>query len=122
MNIVIRTVGTVAVASVLAAAAPLSAQTNAKAEQGAAVFSAQKCTMCHSVAGKGNPKGPLDKMIAKNKAEHIRQWLQDPEGMRTKTNAARTPAMKPMKLSADQVDALVAYLTSVKPAADDTER
>jgi cytochrome c553 len=122
MNIAIRTVGTLAVASVLAAAAPLSAQTNAKAEQGAAVFSAQKCTMCHSVAGKGNPKGPLDKMIAKNKAEHIRQWLQDPEGMRTKTNAARTPAMKPMKLSADQVDALVAYLTSVKPAADDTER
>lgn len=101
-----------------------AAQDSAKAQQGAAIFTAQKCTMCHSVAGKGNPKGALDKMTATNKAEHIRQWLQDPEGMRAKSNATRTPAMKPLKLSADQIDALVAYLTSVKPAAsgDDTGR
>ena len=120
MNIAVRIVAAVAFASVCAA--PLAAQ-NGKADQGAAVFAAQKCTMCHSFAGKGNPKGPLDKMIAKNKAEHIRQWLQDPEGMRAKTNATRTPAMKPLKLNLDQIDALVAYLTSVKPAeAADAER
>jgi mono/diheme cytochrome c family protein len=103
---------------------PAAAQSAAKVEQGAALFTAQKCTMCHSVAGKGNPKGALDKMIAKNKAEHIRQWLQDPEGMRAKTNATRTPAMKPLKLNTDQIDALVAYLTSVRPptATEDTER
>lgn len=103
------------------AAVPASAQS--KADQGAALFTAQKCTMCHSVAGKGNPKGSLDKITAQNKAEHIRQWLQDPEGMRAKQSATRTPAMKPVKLSPDQIDALVAYLTSVKPAASaDTER
>ena len=109
---------------VFAVASSAAAQASAKAEQGAALFTAQKCTMCHSYAGKGNPKGALDKITAKNKAEHIRQWLQDPEGMRAKANATRTPAMKPLKLSADQIDALVAYLTSVKPAAaaDDTER
>jgi mono/diheme cytochrome c family protein len=108
----------------LVAATPAAAQNAAKVEQGAALFTAQKCTMCHSVAGKGNPKGSLDTMTAKNKAEHIRQWLVDPEGMRAKSNATRTPAMKPFKLSADQVDALVAYITSVKPssAAADTER
>jgi|SRR4051794_10057915 mono/diheme cytochrome c family protein len=105
----------------IAAAVPAAAQT--KAAQGAALFSAQKCTMCHSVAGKGNPKGALDTITAQNRADHIRQWLQDPEGMRTKQGATRTPAMKPMKLSPDQIDALVAYLTSVKPAASsDTER
>jgi mono/diheme cytochrome c family protein len=98
---------------VLAVVAPAHAQA-AKAQQGAALFTAQKCTMCHSVAGKGNAKGPLDSITAKNKSEHIRQWLADPEGMRAKTNATRTPAMKPLKLSADQVDALVAYLTSVQ--------
>jgi mono/diheme cytochrome c family protein len=111
-------------AAVVLAAVPASAQ-SAKAQQGAAVFTAQKCTMCHSVAGKGNPKGALDNITAKNKAEHIRQWLSDPEGMRAKTNAARTPAMKAMKLSPDQIDALVAYLTSGKsdkPAAADAER
>jgi mono/diheme cytochrome c family protein len=109
---------------VVAAVSSIAAQGNAKADQGAALFTAQKCTMCHSYAGKGNPKGPLDKVSAKNKAEHIRQWLQDPEGMRAKTNATRTPAMKPLKLSADQIDALVAYLTSAKPAGttEDTGR
>jgi mono/diheme cytochrome c family protein len=114
----------VAVALGFVAVVPAAAQDNAKAAQGAALFTAQKCTMCHSVAGKGNPKGALDKISAKNKAEYIRQWLQDPEGMRAKSNATRTPAMKPLKLSADQVDALVAYLTSIKPAAatGDAER
>jgi mono/diheme cytochrome c family protein len=112
-----------AVGLALMFAAPLAAQNNAKAAQGASLFTAQKCTMCHSVAGKGNPKGPLDQMIAKNKAEHIRQWLQDPEGMRAKQNATRTPAMKTIKLTPDQIDALVAYLTSVKPAdSADAER
>jgi mono/diheme cytochrome c family protein len=111
-------------AIVVGAASSVAAQGNAKADQGAALFTAQKCTMCHSYAGKGNPKGPLDKLTAKNKAEHIRQWLQDPEGMRAKSNATRTPAMKPLKLSADQIDALIAYLTSVKPAqaTEDTGR
>jgi mono/diheme cytochrome c family protein len=111
-------------AALFAAVHTASAQ-DAKAQQGAALFSAQKCTMCHSVAGKGNPKGSLDNISAKNKADHIRQWLNDPEGMRAKSSATRTPAMKPMKLSPDQVDALVAYLLSVKsdtPAAADAER
>lgn len=107
----------VAAAAVLIVAVPSSYAQADKVQQGAAVFSAQKCTMCHSVAGKGNPKGALDNITAKNKAEHIRQWLADPEGMRAKTNATRTPAMKPIKLSPDQVDALVAYISSVKPAA-----
>jgi mono/diheme cytochrome c family protein len=102
------------------ASSPAHAQ-NDKTAQGAALFTAQKCTMCHSAAGKGNPKGVLDHMTAKNKPENIRQWLTDPEGMRAKTNATRTPAMKPLKLSPDQIDALVAFLVSLKgetPASD----
>jgi mono/diheme cytochrome c family protein len=108
----------------VAAIAPVAAQSHAKVDEGAALFTAQKCMMCHSVAGSGHRKGPLDIMIAKDKAEHIRQWLQDPEGMRARTNATRTPAMKPLKLNADQIDALVAYLTSVKSdkTAADMER
>lgn len=101
--------------ALLAAALPAAAQDKARAEQGAALFTSQKCAMCHSVAGKGNPKGALDNVNVKHKADEIRQWILDPEGMRTKTNAARTPTMKPVKLSGDQVDALVAYLTSLKP-------
>ena len=112
-----------AAALVFAVSVPALAQ-DAKAQQGAALFTAQKCTMCHSVAGKGNPKGSLDNITAKNKAEHIKQWLTDPEGMREKAHATRTPAMKPVKLTPDQIDALVAYLTSIKAdrAADDAGR
>jgi len=104
------------VAVVLMTAVPANAQSTAKAEQGAALFTSQKCTMCHSVAGKGNAKGPLDKVASTRTPDEIRQWLLDPEGMRAKTKATRTPPMKPIKLSGDQIDALVAYLTSLKPA------
>jgi len=105
--------GLLAVVVMVVAARPAAAQ-SAKAQQGAALFASQKCTMCHSVEGKGNPKGPLDNISARNKAEHIKQWLSDPEGMRAKTNATRTPAMKPMKLTPDQIDALVAFISSAK--------
>ena len=76
-------------------ALPLAAAAqNAKTELGAALFTSQKCTMCHSVAGKGNPKGALDGVGSKRKAEEIRQWLLDPEAMRDTDKATRTPAMK----------------------------
>ena len=121
-----KRIGVVFIASfgLLAIAASAHAQNKAKVEQGAALFTSQKCTMCHAAAGKGNPMGPLDGVAAKQKADEIKQWLQDPEGMREKTHASRTPAMKKMNLSADQVDALVAYIASLKPtaAAADAEK
>lgn len=94
-----------------------TASAQSKVEQGAALFASQKCTMCHSAAGKGNPKGSLDGVAAKHKADEIKQWILDPEGMRTKSGATRTPAMKAMKLSPDQVDALVAFIGSLKSTA-----
>jgi mono/diheme cytochrome c family protein len=51
----------VAILSV-AGAAPGAAQ-DAKA-QGEKVFADQKCTLCHSIGGKGNSKGPLDEVEA----------------------------------------------------------
>lgn len=94
-----------------------------KAAQGAALFTSQKCILCHSIEGKGNKKGPLDGVGAKLKAEEIHQWLVDPDAMRTKTKAARTPAMKNFSsLPKDQIDALVTYLQTLKAAPANTER
>ena len=70
---------------------PASAQSQ---ERGAKVFAEAKCSMCHSIAGKGNAKGSLDAVGAKLKADEIRQWIVDPEAMRQKTKADRKPAMK----------------------------
>jgi mono/diheme cytochrome c family protein len=88
-----------------------------KVEQGNALFTSQKCTLCHSVAGKGNKKGALDDVGAKLKADEIRAWLTNPDAMREKMHATRTPMMKDPKLAKDQVDALVAFLSAQKNAA-----
>ena len=101
----------------LAASAPVAAQD--KVEQGGALFTSQKCVLCHSVAGKGNKKGALDDVGAKLKADEIRAWLTNPDAMREKTGATRTPAMKDPKLAKDQVDALVAFLSVQKGAHAD---
>lgn len=94
-------------------AAAASAQ-DAKVAQGEKLFVDQKCTLCHSVADKGNKKGPLDGVAAKIKADEIREWIVDSKGMNAKTNPPRKPAMKAYTLPKDDVDALVAYLTTLK--------
>ena len=99
----------------LALSAPARAQD--KVEQGSALFTSQKCTLCHAIAGKGNKKGSLDDVGAKLKADEIRAWLTNPDAMREKTKATRTPVMKDPKLGKDQVDALVAFLGAQKNAA-----
>jgi mono/diheme cytochrome c family protein len=83
----------------------------AKGEQ---VYVAQKCSICHAVAGKGNPKGALDNVGAKLTPEEIRLWIEDAKGMTAKTKAPRKPEMRNYSLPKEDVDALVAYLSSLK--------
>jgi mono/diheme cytochrome c family protein len=93
-----------------------AAQDAAKVKRGVEVYAEQKCSMCHSVAGKGNAKGPLDGVGTKLSADEIKQWLVDPKAMTEKTKAARKPAMTKSyaTLPAADVDALVAYMQSLK--------
>jgi len=94
-------------------AASASAQDTAK---GAKVYADQKCSTCHAIAGKGNAKGALDDVGTKFTAAEIREWIVDPVGMTAKHKAARKPAMtaKYTALPKDDLDALVAYLASLK--------
>jgi len=82
--------------------------------KGEKLFVDQKCTLCHSIAGKGNTKGPLDEVGSKDSAADIRAWVTDANAMTAKTGATRKPAMKQFTLDKDDVDALVAYLTTMK--------
>lgn len=86
---------------------------DAKAK-GAQLFTEQKCTLCHAIAGKGNPKGALDTVGSKLKADEIRAWITDAKGMTAKTHPTRKPEMKQYSLPKEDVDALVAYLSSLK--------
>jgi len=97
--------------SLIAAAA--SAQ-DAKVAKGQQVFTDQKCSLCHSIAGKGNAKGSLDGVASKLSADEIRSWITDAKGMTAKTKATRKPEMKAYSLPKDDVDALVAYLSTLK--------
>ncbi len=101
---------------------PLAARTAAAqaapapaADKGAAVFAAQKCSLCHSLDGKGNAKGVLDGIGTKLTAAEIRQWIVTPAEMAVKANATRKPAMKAFPtMPKDDLDALVAFLSSKK--------
>ncbi|MEQ1896459.1 MAG: cytochrome c [Vicinamibacterales bacterium] len=94
---------------------PGVARAETPAEKGATVYGAQKCGMCHSVAGKGNPKGVLDGVGKKLKADEIREWIVDAPAMMAKAKATRKPAMKAYaNLSKGDLEALVVYLQSLK--------
>ena len=99
-----------------AAFASTAAAQDAKIEKGMKVYADQKCSICHAIGGKGNPKGPLDEVGTKLTTAEIRAWITETATMTVKHKAARKPAMpaKFASLPKDDVDALVAYLTSLK--------
>ena len=85
-----------------------------KAAKGEQLYTDQKCGVCHSIGDKGNKKGPLDGVAAKLSADEIREWIVDAKGMTAKTKAPRKPVMRSYTLAKDDVDALVAYLATLK--------
>jgi mono/diheme cytochrome c family protein len=95
-------------------ASSASAQ-DAKVAQGEKLYAQHKCSMCHAVAGKGNAKGPLDDAGTKYTAEELRQWLINPGEMAVKAKSTRKPPMPAYaKLSKEDVEALVAYMQTLK--------
>jgi mono/diheme cytochrome c family protein len=103
--------GALLLALAAVAAGTASAQ---DAAAGAKIFVDQKCSLCHSVAGKGNAKGPLDDVGSKLSAADIRAWIEDAKAMTAKTGATRKPEMKAYTLEKADVDSLVAYMVTLK--------
>jgi mono/diheme cytochrome c family protein len=100
---------------VLGVAQTAHAQDAASVQRGMKVYADQKCSVCHSIAGKGNAKGVLDDVGSRLSADEIRSWIVSPAEMTKKTNAARKPAMRAYpNLSKEDVDGLVAYMLSLK--------
>jgi mono/diheme cytochrome c family protein len=91
------------------------AQNAASVERGMKVYADQKCSVCHSIAGKGNAKGMLDDVGSRVTAEEIRLWLVNPAEMTKKTKSERKPPMRAYpNLPKEDLDALVAYMLSLK--------
>ena len=94
--------------------AATAAAQNAEVARGEKLFADQKCALCHSIGDKGNKKGPLDGVASKLKNEQVREWIVDAKGMAAKTKAARKPEMKAYTLPKEDVEALAAYLMTLK--------
>jgi mono/diheme cytochrome c family protein len=109
VRIVCRVLMMVAVFALVAARPAL-------AQDGAAVYAAQKCSVCHSIAGAGNKNNPLDGVGKKLSAADIRAWIVTPKEMTEKTKSTKKPPMpdRYAKLPAADLDALVAYMGSLK--------
>jgi mono/diheme cytochrome c family protein len=81
---------------------------------GAKVYADRRCALCHSIAGKGNVKGPLDEVGSRLTSEELRLWIVDAKGMTAKTKAPRKPEMPSYALPAADLDALVSYLATLR--------
>ena len=85
-------------------------------KKGMEVYAAQKCSVCHAIAGKGKAANPLDGVGAKLSAADTKQWIVEPVAMAAKVGSTKKPPMpkKYDKLAAADLDALVAYMQSLK--------
>lgn len=86
------------------AATPLDA---ARLDRGRQVYREQRCASCHSLAGAGNRRHPLDGVGGRLSPETIRRWIVDPQSLDPQV---RKPDYG--DLPADDLEALVAYLVS----------
>ena len=108
-------VAIIAVGIFIVPAAGMAGQDKDLVAKGEKVYAANKCVTCHSIGAKGNKKGPLDEVGSKYTAEELRKWMTHPADMTAKTKSTRKPLMKPYdKLSAQDLDALVAYMQTLK--------
>jgi mono/diheme cytochrome c family protein len=115
---VLITAGMSAIARTAPAPAP-TAQDAAKVAAGKKAFDAQKCGTCHKVAGKGGTMASsLDGVGKKLSEADLKKWLTAPAEMEaklpTKPKMSMAAAMKSKKLTDADIDALVAYMSSLK--------
>ena len=100
---------------VVAAQAPDAA----KVAAGQKAYEAQKCGTCHAIKGQGGKlASALDGVGGKLSAADIKKWLTDPAAMeknlKEKPKMLMSTAMKSKKLTDADVDALTAYMMSLK--------
>jgi mono/diheme cytochrome c family protein len=90
----------------------------AKVKAGMALYATLKCSTCHSIAGEGNKRYPLDGVGSKMSEADIRLWMTAPADMEAKLKEPprlkMSTAMRSKKMTDADVDAVVAYMLSLK--------
>jgi mono/diheme cytochrome c family protein len=76
--------------------------------RGQQVYAEQKCQSCHSIAGVGNPRYPLDGVGSRLSDDDIRKWIVTPREMNPRVIKRGFD-----KLPKGDLDALVAYMKTL---------
>lgn len=93
---------------ILAMAAGTRTQAESKS-RGDQVYADKKCALCHMIQGKGGKTGgDLSSIGTKRDAEWLKRFIMAPKAV------IPNAKMPPFKGGADELDALVAYLSSLK--------
>lgn len=79
--------------------------------RGQRVYEEERCRACHSIAGQGNRRYPLDGVGSRLTLDQLRKWIVAPREMDPKVRKRAYD-----KLSAADVEALVSYLASLRKA------
>ena len=116
MHKTLVTKGWLVISALVFSAGIANAQDAAAVKKGEQVYAAQKCSICHAIAGKGSKTNPLDGVGAKLSAADIRAWIVSPVEAAAKAKSTKKPPMpaKYGQLPAADLDALVAYMQTLK--------
>ena len=100
--------------AVMMSVAGLGAQDAKKIAMGKDLYQKYACEKCHQIAGKGSKISPLDGVATKMTAEEMKQWITDPDAMTAKLAKKPAVKMKKVEMPEPEVDAIVAYLQTLK--------
>ncbi len=82
---------------------------SAQIAKGENVYAGKRCALCHKIAGKGGKIGSdLSKVGAKRDVQWLRSFMKNPKAVMPKVK------MMPFRGSDEELDALVAYMASLK--------
>jgi cytochrome c2 len=82
---------------------------DAAVDHGKEVYAAQKCSMCHSIAGVGGSLKALDGVGSKLKADEMKKWIKTPKEMKADVIMKAYP-----NLPEKDLNDLTSYLLTLK--------
>lgn len=83
--------------------------------RGQEVFAQQDCARCHSVAGKGNPRVPLDGVGSRLSRDELHDWVVASDAVREELSPRAISAkQRYAALPTADMAALLAYLASLR--------
>lgn len=87
----------------------------ANVERGRGIYGQQKCATCHSIAGEGNPRNPLDGAGTRWDANELRDWVTgDGVAREVLSQAIIKRKQRYKNITEGDMNALVAYLSELK--------